>query len=57
MKIYLKGGTVLEFSLDDTIFSFSKERLCLIKQGDKPYCKDSISDFVIPFSYLEKIEL
>lgn len=56
MKIVLKGGTVIEFSLDDTIFSFSKEKLVVMKR-DTTFGKDGVKEFIIPFSYLEKIEL
>lgn len=56
MKIILKGGTVLEFSLDDHFFGFNKDKLSIIV-NDKFCVKDAVSEFVVPTSLLEKIEL
>lgn len=56
MKIILKGGTVLEFSLKNYLFVFNKDTLTVSKT-DKFRPDASFDEFVIPTSYMEGIEL
>lgn len=60
MKLYLKGGTIIEVDLKEQVFIFNETRFSVFDghKDDRPWSvPSSVESMTIPLSYLERIEL